>query len=146
MPNVFSKPVSNDASVPFKRTYDEPIPFVPQTDKGNLQKPKEIKIKLRRDPMDPESETFTKVFMEFVDSTPEAYCQWMCDMDEYMKGAGIDTPAARITASQQLLSQAHRVTWDNCVSQVLFGETATNDAEVHAVYSAFALTFMNATA
>ena len=49
MPTTFSKPVSHEAAY-IKRTYDEPIPFVPIVDKANVQKPKDIKIPLRQNP------------------------------------------------------------------------------------------------
>ena len=59
MPTVFSKPVSQETTI--KRTYDEPIPFVPQMDKANIQKPKNVKIPLRQDPGDKESKMVAKV-------------------------------------------------------------------------------------
>jgi hypothetical protein len=37
---------------------------------------------------------------EFVGTTLEAYCQWMCDMEEYIQGKGIVTPAATTMSSQ----------------------------------------------
>ena len=67
MPTTFSKPISHETAY-IKRTYEEPIPFIPQADKGNTQKPKEIKIKLRKDPTDPNSTTVNKVFNEFVEN------------------------------------------------------------------------------
>ena len=129
-----------------KRTYDEPIPFVPQADKGNVQKPKEIKLKLRQNPANANSPKIEKVFLEFVENTAEAFCCWRCDMEEYIKGAGIVQPAAKIQASTQLLSQAHKTTWENMVQQVVPGGAVTTEQEVEDIYARFALTFMNPTA
>jgi hypothetical protein len=98
-----------------RRTYEEPISFIAQTDNKNSVKPKEIKVKLHQDPTDPNSDEVSKTFKEFVGTTPEAYCQWMCNMEEYIQGKGIVIQAATITASQQLLSQPHCTTFDNCV-------------------------------
>jgi hypothetical protein len=109
MPNTFSKPMAHETS-PMRRTYEEPISFITQADKASSTKPKEIKVKLRQDPTDPNSDEVSKTFTEFVGTTLEACCQWMCDMEEYIRGKGIATPAATITASQQLLSQPHCTT------------------------------------
>jgi hypothetical protein len=111
MPNTFSKPVSHETS-PMRRTYEEPISFIAQTDNNNSVKPTETKVKLRQDPTDPNSDEVSKTFTEFVGTTLEAYCQWMCNMEEYIQGKGIVTPATTITASQQLLSQPHCTTFD----------------------------------
>ena len=129
-----------------RRAYDEPIPLVPQPDKGNVQKPKDVKISLRSNPAVAASPKIVKIFTEFVENTPEAYCRWRCDMEEYIKGAGLNAPAAKIQASQQLLSQQHRTTWDNCVLNVVPAGNVTTDAEVDEVNAAFALTFMTSSA
>jgi hypothetical protein len=66
-----------------RRTYEEPISFIAQTDNKNSVKPKEIKV--CQDPTDPNSDEVSKTFAEFVGTTPEAYCWWMCDMEEYIR-------------------------------------------------------------
>jgi hypothetical protein len=100
MPNTFSsKPIAHETS-PMWRTYEEPISFIAQVDKASSMKPKEIKVKLCQDPTDPNSDEVSKTFTEFVGTTPEAYCQWMWDMEEYFQGKGIATP------QQQLSQQA----------------------------------------
>ena len=130
-----------------RRNYEEPISFVPQADKNNSAvKLKEIKLKLRQDPSDPDSEEVSKTFQEFVGTTPEAFCQWMCDMEEYVRGKGIATPAAIINASQQLLSQSHRTTFDNCVRGIVPEGPASTQEQVEHIIRAFALTFMDQTA
>jgi hypothetical protein len=48
-----------------------------------------------------------------------------------------------ITASQQLLSQSHRTTFDNCVVP---NGPVTTVQEVQQIYDEFALTFMDGTA
>jgi hypothetical protein len=48
------------------RTYEEPISFIAQADKASSVKPKEIKVKLRQDPTDPNSDEVSKTFTEFV--------------------------------------------------------------------------------
>jgi hypothetical protein len=118
------------------RTYEEPISFIAQADKASSVKPKEIMVKLCQDPTDPNSDEVSKTFTEFVGTTPEAYCQWMCDMEEYIRGKGIVTPAATITASQQLLS----------VAGIMPNGPVTTVQEVQQTYNAFALTFMDRTA
>jgi hypothetical protein len=55
MPNTFSKPIAHETS-PIWRTYEEPISLIAQADKASSIKPKEIKVKLRQDPTDPNSE------------------------------------------------------------------------------------------
>jgi hypothetical protein len=70
----------------------------------------------------------------------------MCDMEEYIGGKGIVTPAATITASQQLLSQLHCKTFDNCVVGIVPNRPVTTVQEVQQIYDAFALTFMDGTA
>jgi hypothetical protein len=99
MPNMFSKPVSHETS-PMRRTYEEPTSFIAQTDNKNSDKPKEKKVKLRQDPTDPNSDEVSKTFTEFVGTILEAYCQWICDMEEYIRGKGIVTPAATTMSSQ----------------------------------------------
>jgi hypothetical protein len=145
MPHTFSKPITHETS-PMRRTYEEPISFIAQMDKASSIKPKEIKVKLRQDATDPNSDEVSKTFTEFVGTTPEAYCQWMCDMEEYIRGKGIATPAATITASQQLLSQPHRTTFDNCVTGIMPNGPVTMVQEVQQIYNAFPLTFMDGTA
>jgi hypothetical protein len=145
MPNTFSKPISHETS-PMRCTYEEPISFIAQTDRASSIKPKEIKVKLHQDPTDPNSDEVSKTFMmEFVGTSPEAYCQWMCNMEEYIRGKGIATPAATITASQQLLSQPHCMTFDNCVEGIVPNGPVTTVQEVQQIYDAFALTFMDGT-
>jgi hypothetical protein len=53
--------------------------------KATSVKPKEINVKLCQDPTDPNSDEVSKTFTKFVGTTPEAYCQWMCDLEEYTK-------------------------------------------------------------
>ena len=144
MPPVFSKP-SHEAAI-IRRTYDEPIPFVPIVDKTNVQKPKDIKISLRQNPGQANSPKIEKVFTEFVENSPEAFCRWRCDAEEYIKGAGIIPPAAKIQASQQLLSQQHKTTWETIIQQVVPGGQVTTEQEVSDIFEAFALTFMGSTA
>jgi hypothetical protein len=145
MPNTFSKPITHETS-PMRHTYEEPISFLAQADKASSIKPKEIKVKLCQDPTDPNSDEVSKTFTEFVGTTPEAYCQWMCNMEEYIWGKGIAAPAKTITASQQLLSQPHRTTFDNCITGIVPNGPVTTVQEVQQIYDAFALTFMDQTA
>jgi hypothetical protein len=67
-------------------------------------------------------------------------------MEEYIQGKGIATPAATIMASQQLLSQPHCMTFDNCVARIVPNGPVTTVQEVQQIYDAFALTFMDRTA
>jgi hypothetical protein len=129
-----------------QRTYEEPISFIAQADKASSIMPKEIKVKLCQDPTDPNSDEVSKTFIEFVGTSPEAYCQWMCAMEKYIRGKSIATPAATITASQQILSQPHRTTLDNCVAGIVTNGPVTTVQEVQQIYDAFALTFMDGTA
>ena len=145
MPNVFSKPASHEAAN-IRRTYDEPIPFIPSTEKGSVQKPKDIKISLRQNPAVATSPKIEKVFTEFVESSPESYCRWRCDMEEYINGTGIVAVAAIMQASIQLLSQAHKTTWETIVLQVVPVGPVTTNQQVDDIYDAFALTFMGPTA
>jgi hypothetical protein len=145
MPNVHSKPESRETAAT-RRTYDEPLPIIPQTEKGSIQKPKDIKVSLRQDPAVEDSPKIVKVFTEFVGNSPEAYCQWRCDMDEYVTGTGIIAVPALMQASTQLLSQIHRTTWDNIVLQVVPVGLVVNEEQVEEIYNAFALTFMGPTA
>ena len=145
MPSMHSKMERGSAGLS-KRTYDEPIPFIPVKDKVNVQKPKDIKISLRQNPAVANSPKVEKVFTEFVENTPEAYCRWRCDMDEYWRGANIINPAPKIQAALQLLSQTHKTTWENCVQQVVPGGAVTTDEEVTEIFEAFSLTFMSPTA
>ena len=145
MPTTFSKPMSHEAAF-FKRTYDEPIPFVPIVDKANVQKPKDIKIPLRQNPNQANSPKVEKVFTEFVENSPEAFCRWRCDTEEYIRGAGINQPAAKVQAGMQLLSQAHKTTWENIVQAQVPGGQVTTEAAVEEIFQAFALTFMSPTA
>jgi hypothetical protein len=55
MPNTFSKPISHETS-PMWCTCEEPISFISQSDKASSVNPKEIKVKLRQDPTDPNSD------------------------------------------------------------------------------------------
>jgi hypothetical protein len=145
MPNTFSKPISHETAT-IRRTYDEPIPFVPQTDKGSVQKPKDIKIQLRQNPAVANSPKIEKIFTEFIENSPEAYCRWRCDMEEYTNGAGIVAVAAKMQASTQLLSQAHKTTWETMIVQVVPDGQVNDDQQVDDIYAAFALTFMGPTA
>jgi hypothetical protein len=70
----------------------------------------------------------------------------MCDMEEYIRGKGIATPAATFMASQQFLSQPHRRTFDNCVTGIVPNGPVTTVQEVQQIYDAFTLTFMDGTA
>jgi hypothetical protein len=142
---MFSKPIAHETR-PTRRTYEEPISFIAQADKASSVKPKEIKVKLRQDPMDPNSDEVSKTFMEFVGTSPEAYCQWMCNMEEYIRGKGIATPAATIMASQQFLSQPHCTTFDNCVEGIVPNGPVTTVQEVQQIYDGFALMFVDGTA
>jgi hypothetical protein len=83
MLNTFSKLVSHETS-PMRPTDEEPISFIAQTDNKNSDKPKEIKVKLCQDPTDPNSDEVSKTFTEILGTTPEAYCQWMCNMEEHI--------------------------------------------------------------
>jgi hypothetical protein len=67
-------------------------------------------------------------------------------MKEYIQGKGIATPAATITASQQLLSQPHCTTFDYFVAGIVPNGPGTTVQEVQQIYDAFALTFMDGTA
>jgi hypothetical protein len=80
-----------------RRTCEEPISFIAQVDKASSIKPKEIKVKLCQDPADPNSDEVSKTFTEFVGTMLEVNCQRMCDMEEYIRGKGIATPAATIS-------------------------------------------------
>ena len=144
MPTTFSKPTSQETTI--KRTYDEPIPFVPQADKTNVQKPRDIKIPLRQNPAVATSTKVEKIFQEFVENSPEAFCRWRCDTAEYIKGAGITAPAAKVLAAQQLLGQSHKTTWETTISAIVEGGAVTTDEEVQEIFEAFALNFMDATA
>jgi hypothetical protein len=145
MPTTFSKPVSTDATV-IRRSYEEPISFVPYADKTNVQKPRDIKIPLRQNPAQANSTKVEKTFQEFVENTPEAFCRWRCDTEEYIKGAGITQPAAIVQAGQQLLGQQHKTTWETVVSTVVADGTVTTDDQVQEIFDAFALNFMEPTA
>ena len=145
MPNVFSKEAPRDGTQA-KRSYEEPIPFVPQVDKTSVQKPREIKIPLRQNPAVATSQKVEKLFLEFVETSPEAFCRWRCDTEEYIKGAGINAPQAKIQAGAQLLGQYHKTTWETVVSTVVPGGTVTTDEEVQDIFEAFALNFMDPTA
>jgi hypothetical protein len=145
IPNTFSKPISHETS-PMRLTYEEPISFITQADKASSVKPKEVNVKLRQDPMDSSSDEVLKTFTKFVGTTPEAYCQWMCHMEGYIRRKCIATPAATITASQQLLSQPHCTTFDNCVARIVPNGPVTTVQEVQQIYDTFALTFMDGTA
>ena len=145
MPNTFSKPVGNDTTI-IRRSYEEPISFIPQLDKTNVQKPRDIKIPLRQNPAVANSPKVEKVFTEFVENSPEAFCRWRCDTEEYIRGAGINAAAAKIQAGQQLLGQQHKTTWENVVQEVVPGGAVTTDEEVEQIFEAFALNFMDPTA
>ena len=145
MHNVYSKEAPRE-SAPVKRSYEEPLPFVPQVDKVNVQKPREIKIPLRQNPAVATSQKVEKVFLEFVETSPEAFCRWRCDTEEYIKGAGINAPQAKIQAGAQLLGQYHKTTWETVVSTVVPGGAVTTDEEVQEIFEAFALNFMDPTA
>ena len=145
MPNTHSKPVTPDTAV-IKRSYEEPIPFVPQVDKTNVQKPRDIKIPLRQDPANARSAKVEKVFSEFVENSPEAFCRWRCDTEEYIRGAAITAPAGQIQAGAQLLGQHHKTTWETIISTVVPAGPVTTDAEVVQIFEAFALNFMDSTA
>jgi hypothetical protein len=68
-------------------------------------------------------------------------------MEEFIQGKeGIATPATTISASQQLLSQPHCTTFDNCAAGVVPNGPVTTVQEVQQIYDAFALTFMDGTA
>jgi hypothetical protein len=67
-------------------------------------------------------------------------------MKEYIRGKGMVTPAATITASQQLLSQPHRITFDNYVVGIVPNAPVTTVQEVQQIYDAFALMLMDGTA
>jgi hypothetical protein len=47
-----------------RRTYEEPISFIAQTDNKNSVKPKETKVKLCQNPTDPNSDEVSKTFTE----------------------------------------------------------------------------------
>ena len=85
------------------------------------------------------------VFTEFIEISPEAYCRWRCDVEEYIVGAGIVQPMAKIKAGTQLLSQTHKSTWENMILQVVPVGLVTTDQEVDQIHAAFALTFMDET-
>jgi hypothetical protein len=53
-----------------RRTYEEPLSFIAQTDNKNSAKPKEIKVKLWQDPTDPNSDEVSKTVTEFIGTTP----------------------------------------------------------------------------
>ena len=145
MPTTFSKPIAHDSVI--KRNYEEPISFIPQKDKNNVQKPREIKVPLRQNPAQANSAKVEKVFTEFVENLPEAFCRWRCDTEEYIKGAGINTNPAKLQAAVQLLGPQHKTTWDTTIANVLpaGGVNAnTTDAEVQQIFEAFALNFMDA--
>ena len=125
-----------------RRAYDEPIPFIPVVDKTNVQKPRDIKIPLRQNPAVANSNKVEKTFQEFVENSPEAYCRWRCDTEEYIKGAGITTPAAKLQAGQQLLGPQHKTTWDTVISTVAPGDAVTTEEQVQEIHQAFALNFM----
>jgi hypothetical protein len=67
-------------------------------------------------------------------------------MEEYIQGKGIVTPAATISANQQLLSQPHCTTFDKCVVGIVPNGPVTTVQEVQQIYNVFALTFMDGTA
>jgi hypothetical protein len=140
MPATFSKPVTNEAAASIKRSYEEPIAFVPQPDKANVVKARKLKIPLRQNPADPDSEKVDKIFMEFVENTPEAFCQWRCDMDEYIQGAGLTAPTAKLQAGHALLGPQHKPTWDNIVTAM---GNIQDDVQVMQVCYLFALNFMD---
>ena len=143
MPTTFSKPIAHDAVI--KRNYEEPISFIPQKDKNNVQKPREIKVPFRQNPANANSPKVEKIFTEFVENIPEAFCRWRCDTEEYIKGAGINTNPAKLQAAVQLLGQQHKSTWETTVAEVLpNGVNAnTTNEEVQQIFEAFALNFMD---
>ena len=130
---IFSKEAHRDSSIA-KRSYEEPISFVPQVDKTSVQKPREIKIPLRQNPAVATSQKVEKVFLEFVETSPEAFCCWRCDTEVYIKGAGINTPQAKIQAGAQLLGQYHKTTWETVVSTVVPGGAITTNEEVQDIF------------
>jgi hypothetical protein len=145
MPTTFSKPTATEAAV-FRRSYDEPLPLVPVVDKTNVAKPREIKVNLRQNPAEANGQKFEKVFLEFVENTPEAFCKWRCDVAEYVQGGGLDTPAKVIQGAQHFLGQQHKTTWDTVVASVVPDGRITTDAQVQQIFDAFALKFMTPTA
>ena len=145
MPSTFSKPVSQDTTT-IKRSYEEPIPFIPQTDKTNVQKPRDIKIPLRQNPALATSQKVEKIFQEFIDNSPEAFCRWRCDTEEYIKGAGIHAPAPKVQAAQQLLSQQHKTTWETTIAAIVPDGVVSTKEQVQEIFEAFALNFMDSTA
>jgi len=144
MPPVFSKPVIAVKSH-IKRSFEAPIPFVPQADKNNIVKAREIKAPLRSVPTVATSAKIQKVFTEFVESTPESYCRWRCDVEEYTTGTGASTATAKLNIAALLLGQQHKETWDTIVAAELEGEEADDD-NVNNIMESFALIFMPPTA
>jgi hypothetical protein len=54
-------------------------------------------------------------------------------MEEYIQSKGIVTPAATISASQQLMSQPHCTTFDNCAMGIVPNRPVATVQEVQQI-------------
>jgi hypothetical protein len=105
---------------PIRHTYEEPISFIPHAENKSSVKPKEIKVKLHQDPTDQNSDKVQKIFTKFVENTPEAYCQWMCNMEEYIRGKRVYRDTSRNNYGQPTIIElvplhyVRQLHHDNC--------------------------------
>ena len=146
MAPVHSKYAVSQATKAYKRSNEAPIPFIPQHDPNNVVKPREIKVPLRSNPAQANSAKIEKIFLEFVESTPESYCRWRGDVDEYANGTGVATAVGKLKIAMALLGQQHKETWENIVSTTVPAGQEATDENYTQIMEQFALNFMSPTA
>ena len=82
-------------------------------DSGN----KHIKMQLRSDPTDPNSQKLDRYFYVFETGTPEQYLLWRAETDELLKALNLTTGPTQFNMVQQVLGGTPKETFKNYFTQ-----------------------------
>jgi hypothetical protein len=111
---IFSRPLTTEEKeLLLKQSrntrYQAPIPLFTEEDSANH--PTEIKVKVKRNPIDPKSGNYEKVYHTYSGSTTEGYCKFCDALADYIFETASTEPIAKFNAADHLLEGTLKTTW-----------------------------------
>ena len=133
MAPAFSKPIARktatlDERVTTNPRHKAPIPLYPEPSNGTTTDT--IKLKLSRNPSDPNSPKYEKAYHPFDGATTEDYCRFLMLLEEYEKQAPLSTVEEKFNAVPMFLTGASATNWSTALKLIedeyLLNNTAMN--------------------
>jgi hypothetical protein len=130
---IFSRPLtSEEKELLLKQSrntrFQAPIPLLTEEDPANH--PTEIKVKVKRNPNDPKSGTYEKVYHTYSGSTTEGYCKFREDaLTDYISQTASTEPIAKFNAADHLLEGTLKTNWTQIRQKYKENPTEANFVE-----------------